>query len=213
MKKLLSIQELQNSPWPNHIAQALGTSLLSVFVHGDCLMEGFSPFVAPWNVSFILKEVSHEIQATLQSLAKEAAKENIHFKYYFTLKEILELSDSFPLEFLHIANRNEVLCGQTPLAGYKPNPNALALQCKRELQGIKLHWRKTLLLAKNEKAVAAATEQLSQALLPTLYGIFYLQTGNYPENKQQVADVYLQKAFLENIEEGLDKLLQKINLK
>lgn len=210
MKKLLSIQELQNSPWPNHIAQALGTSLLSAFVHGDCLMEGFSPFVAPWNISFILKEVSPEIRETLQSLAKEAAKENIHFKYYFTLKEILELNDSFPLEFLHIANRNEVLCGQTPLAGYKPNPNALALQCKRELQGIKLHWRKTLLLAKNEKAVAAATEQLSQALLPTLYGIFYLQTGNYPENKQQVAEAYMQKTFLENIEEGLNKLAEKL---
>lgn len=212
MKKLLSIQELQNSPWPNHIAQALGTSLLSAFVHGDCLMEGFSPFAAPWNISFILQNKDAETIAFLKSLAKEATKENLRFEYYFTLKEILELSDSFPLEFLHIANRNEVLCGQTPLAGYKPNPNALALQCKRELQGIKLHWRKTLLLAKNEKAVAAATEQLSQALLPTLYGIFYLQTGNYPENKQQVTDVYLQKAFFEDIEEGLKKLLQKINL-
>ena len=212
MKKLLSIQELQNSPWPNHIAQALGTSLLSAFVHGNCLMEGFSPFAAPWNISFILKEVSPEIRETLHSLAKKATKENLRFEYYFTLKEILELSDSFPLEFLHIANRNEVLCGQIPLAGYKPNPKALALQCKRELQGIKLHWRKALLLAKNEKAMQAATEQLSQALLPALYGIFYLQTGNYPENKQQVAEAYLQKAFFENIEEGLEKLLQNINL-
>lgn len=213
MKKLLSIQELKNSPWPSRIAQALGTSLLSAFVHGDCLMEGFSPFVAPWNISFILKEVSPEIRETLQSLAKEAAKENIHFKYYFTLKEILELSANFPLEFLHIANRNEVLCGQQPLAGFHPESGVLALQCKRELQGIKLHWRKTLLLAKNEKAVAAATEQLSQALLPVLYGIFYLQTGIYPESKQQVTDAYLQKSFLENIEEGLEVLLQKINLK
>ncbi|MCQ2120203.1 MAG: hypothetical protein MJY78_00030 [Fibrobacter sp.] len=210
MKKLLSIQELKNSPWPNRIAQALGTSLLSAFVHGDCLMEGFSPFVAPWNISFILKEVSPEIQTALHNLAKDAAKENIHFKYYFTLKEILELSANFPLEFLHIANRNEVLCGQTPLAGYKPNPNALALQCKRELQSIKLHWRETQLTAKKEKAVAAATDQLKQALLPVLYGIFHLQTGNYPENKQQVTDAYLQKTFLENIEEGLNKLAEKL---
>lgn len=210
MKKLLSTQELKNSPWPNRIAQALGANLLSAFVHGDCLMEGFSPFVAPWNTSFILKEVSPEIQASLQSLAKEAAKENIHFKYYFTLKEILELNDSFPLEFLHIANRNEVLCGQTPLAGYKPNPNALALQCKRELQGIRLHWREAQLTAKNEKAVAAATEQLTQTLLPVLYGIFYLQTGIYPKNKQQVAEAFLQKAFFEDIEEGLDKLAEKL---
>lgn len=212
MKKLLSIQELQNSLWPKRIADTLGSNLLSAFAHGDCLMEGFSPFVAPWHISFILQEVTPEIQTALHNLAKDAAKENIHFKYYFTLKEILELSANFPLEFLHIANRNEVLCGQTPLAGYKPNPNALALQCKRELQSIKLHWRETQLTAKNEKAVAAATEQLKQALLPVLYGIFHLQTGNYPENKQQVAEAYMQKTFLENIEEGLDNLLQKISL-
>lgn len=210
MKKLLSIQELQNSLWPKRIADTLGSNLLSAFAHGDCLMEGFSPFVAPWNVSFILKEVSPEIQTALHNLAKDAAKENIHFKYYFTLKEILELNDSFPLEFLHIANRNEVLCGQQPLAGFHPESGALALQCKQELQGIKLHWREAQLLAKNAKAMQATTEQLTQTLLPVLYGIFYLQTGNYPENKQQVTDAYLQKTFLENIEEGLNKLAEKL---
>ena len=83
MKKNLSIVELQRSKWPGMLQQALGDNLISAFIHGDCLVEGFNALENPWTVSFILRDNSTASIKPLQGLLNEAKKENIEFRYFF----------------------------------------------------------------------------------------------------------------------------------
>ena len=48
MNKLLNIKELQESKWPSLLQEAFGENLVSAFLHGDCLMEGFDALKSPW---------------------------------------------------------------------------------------------------------------------------------------------------------------------
>src|SRR5690554_7061396 len=48
----------------------------------------------------------------LQGLLKKANKAGLCFALFFTPKDLLNATDSFPLEFLHIANKNHLLYGE-----------------------------------------------------------------------------------------------------
>ena len=54
MKKLLSFQEIKQSLWPGRFSEVFGDNLVSAFLYGDCLEEGFSALENPWTVAFIL---------------------------------------------------------------------------------------------------------------------------------------------------------------
>lgn len=118
MRKILSVAEFQNSEWPKLFQEALGDNLVSAFIHGDCLMEGFSALESPWTVSFILKSNSAQDLLPLQKLTAKAKHENIVFNHIFSRFEIKSSQDVFPLEFLHIKSKNVTLCGETPLADF-----------------------------------------------------------------------------------------------
>jgi hypothetical protein len=186
MNKLLNIDELKASAWPSLLEQAFGENLISAFLHGNCLMEGFDALHLPWTVSFILKDNSPAEIEKLHPLVKRARKENIRFGYFFSPKEIVSALDTFPLEFLHIANRNVSLCGITPLSGFEPHREKLRLQCEHELRGILVHLREGFANTHPGKDMDAFASESIREALPVLYGVFYLQTGHYPESHQQV---------------------------
>ena len=87
MKKNLSIVELQRSKWPGMLQQALGDNLISAFIHGDCLVEGFNALESPWTVSFILRDNS---TASIKPLHKVCT----HTK---SLQSCLTLCDPWPV--------------------------------------------------------------------------------------------------------------------
>ena len=209
MNKLLNIKELQESKWPSLLQEAFGENLVSAFLHGDCLMEGFDALKSPWTASFILKDNSPAQIANIQPLIKQAKKENIMFCYFFNPTEIARSLDTFPLEYLHIANRNAPLCGIQPLAGYIPQRECLRLQCERELRGILVHLRKEFVNAPSGRAKDEFFRSLQEDTFPILYGVYYLETGSYPENHKQILERYpsLDCAdFIETITGIIDKV-------
>ena len=190
MKKILSVAELQNSEWPKLFEEALGDNLVSAFVHGDCLMEGFSALESPWTVSFILKSNSVEDMLPLQKLTAKAKHENIVFNHVFSRFEIKSSQDVFPLEFLHIKSKNVTLCGETPLADFSPNLAELRIECERELRGLLVHLRRAFLYLKEDRNPHGIYVRSQPTLLPLLYGVYFLATGNYPENHDQVYEMF-----------------------
>ena len=186
MNKLLNIDELKASEWPKLLQQTFGDNLVSAFLHGNCLMEGFDALHLPWTVSFILKDNSPAEIEKLHPLVKRARKENIHFGYFFSPREIVSALDTFPLEFLHIANRNVALCGITPFVGFEPHRDKLRLQCERELRGILVHLREGFANTHPGKDMESFASDSIQDALPVLYGVYYIQTGTYPESHEQV---------------------------
>ena len=209
MSKLLSIQEILKSKWPTILQNAFGDNLVSAFLHGSCLMEGFSALRSPWTVSFILQDNAPDRLDRIRGLAKQAQRENIQFRYFFSPVEIVQSLDIFPLEYLHIANRNAPLCGIQPLAGYIPQRECLRLQCERELRGILVHLRKEFVNAPSGRAKDEFFRSLQEDTFPILYGVYYLETGSYPENHKQILERYpsLDCAdFIETITGILDKV-------
>lgn len=190
MKKILSVAELQNSEWPKLFSEALGDNLVSAFVHGDCLMEGFSALESPWTISFILKSNSVEDMLPLQKLTQKAKYENIQFNHVFSRFEIKASQDVFPLEFLHIKSKNVTLCGETPLADFTPNLAELRMECERELRGLLVHLRRAFLYIKEDRNPQGIFVRSATTLLPLLYGVYYLSTGRYPESHEQVYTMF-----------------------
>lgn len=222
MKKNLSIIELQNSSWPQAIKEALGDNLISAFVHGDCLVEGFNAMKTPWTLSFILQDNSSEKIAPLQKLLAKAKKENIEFRYYFTLKEIQTSEDVFPLEFLHIANRNAVIVGQPPLPNYEPSKECLRLECERELRGLLIHLRRAFVYLNEDRNPLGFFVRASSTMLPIMYGVYYLLHHVYPESHQQIFSDYPalqtpissknQALFLESVNNYIATVTKIVNL-
>ena len=201
MKKLLNIQEIKQSPWPSRFTEVFGDNLVSAFLYGDCLEEGFSALEAPWTVAFILKDASAAEVSKLKSWNEKAKREGLDFAYIFSSAEILTSLETFPLEFLEMSRRNQVLCGISPLEGFTPNREALAAQCLREWKAFLFHRR----LDAKPKA-----EEYLQELSPLLSGLYYLKIGTYPESRLQVQSVFPELKSAENRLESLQKVFDQV---
>ena len=202
MKKLLNIQEIKQSPWPGRFTEVFGTNLVSAFLYGDCLEEGFSALDTPWTVAFILKDASATEVNKLKSWSEKARREGLEFTYVFSSAEILSNLETFPLEFLEMSRRNQVLCGISPLEGYSPNREALATQCLREWKAFLFHRR----LDTKPKA-----DEYLQELSPLLSGLYYLKSETYPESRLQILEAFPELRSAENLLESLDKLITQNN--
>ena len=191
MAKILSIQELKKTLWPEWIQETFGENLIAAFLHGDCLMEGFNPFKDFWLISFTLKDNAPEKIEPLQELIKKATKDKIQFGYFFTENFYTTAEDTFPLEFLHIANRNEVLVGNSrPLSDFLPNKKALRLEIERELRGAFVHLHSLFVYKKINRTSLDFFLEAERRLLPILYGVYYLENAVYPESREIVFEKY-----------------------
>ena len=183
MKKLLSVREVENSQWPKIFENTFGDNLISAFISDKCLMEGFDALAKPWTVNFILKDNSSEEVAKILVHGNRARRDNIEFGHFYSPAEIIRTLDTNALEYLHIANRNAPLCGIKPLDGFEPRKEALQSECERKLRNI---------LEQLQKGPAKKVSQKEtfEEILFILYGMFFLQTGTYPETHQQVLDLF-----------------------
>ena len=209
MKKILNIQELGKSKWPATITQTFGDNLVSAFLFGDCLEEGFSALDNPWTVGIILKEASLEEVEKLSPLAPAALRENLVFSHFWSGAEILNSLEEFPLEYLEISSRNVPLCGIAPLEGFAPKKEALSRQCLREWKGFLFHKRASLAAGASERPKKQVAEATLRELTPLLNGIFYATFGKYPESRQQVLETFPQLGTLKN-PQPLAALLQAV---
>ena len=209
MKKILNIQELSQSKWPAVIAQAFGDNLVSAFLFGDCLEEGFSALESPWTVGVILKDASPDEIAKWAPLGNAALRENLVVSHFWSGAEILNSLEDFPLEFLEISSRNIPICGITPLEGYVPKKDALAKQCLREWKGFMFHRRASLAECTSEKTKMQVAKTALQELTPLLNGIFYATFGKYPESRRQVLEAFPLLGTSEN-SQPLAALLQTV---
>ena len=196
MKKLLSIQEIKQSPWPSRFTETFGDNLVSAFLYGDCLEEGFSALESPWTVAFILKDASVAEVHKLKSWSMAAQREGLVFTYVFSSAEILSNLDVFPLEFLEMSHRSQVLCGIPPLEGFTPNREAFTAQCLREWKAFLFHRR-----------ISCTGSSELQEISPLLSGLYYLKNGSYPENRRQVLDAFPELKSAEKLLETLDNLI------
>ncbi len=222
MKKQLSISEIQSSEWPKLLKDTLGDNLVSAFLQGDCLMEGHDAINAPWTISFILKDNSIEKLKKLQELLPKAQKANMEFLYFFTQEEINASGDVFPLEYLHLVNRNQVIVGEQPLSNFTPDMNNLRLECERELRGLMIHLRQAYIYIKEDRNPLAFFVRANATMLPVMYGVHYLLNKTYPNSHEEIYSKYPalrapqsfkdKELFLKNVKLYIETVTKIINI-
>lgn len=190
MAKILSIHELRETMWPEWLQDAFGENLVSAFLHGDCLMEGFNPFKEHWLMSFTLHDDSPGAISQIQGLLRQAEKDKLDFGYFFTQNFYDTAADTFPLELLHISQRNVPIIGESPLSGFVPDRRALRLQCERELRGALIRLTSIFAYRTRKRTSLDFFLEAEKMLLPTLYGIRFLETNEYPSTKDSVYRAY-----------------------
>lgn len=188
-RKILSIQELKDICLPA-FREAFGENLTAAFVHGNSLTTDFSPQKEPWLVSFVLKDNSPQALSALQPYLKNAEKIGVSFGYFFTEQDIKTSEDTFPLEYLHIANQHELLDGSFSLTHFIPQKQALRLECERELRGLLVHLHREFIYMHRKKTPLDFFLYAEHELFPILYGVYFLLLGEYPQSKNQVLEAF-----------------------
>ena len=205
MKTLTTLEQLQ-ALWSPKLQATLGDNLLCAFAHGDCLMPGFDPRTAPWQISFWLRSNQPEHLAPLKPLVEDPAKSGVRFGFFLTPELFQNSQDVFPLEYTHMAHRHGVIHGAFPLETFRPSLTALRLELEREWRGLLIHMRREFLyaLATPKRFEPFFTLSL-QSAMPLLYGSAYLFTQKYPATHGQALESLepkapgIQKTFSEPI--------------
>ena len=116
-------------------------NLESVILYGSAVGTDFSKEYSDYNVIVILKDVSPGNLSAIGKLVRKWVRHGNPPPHFFDLKHIEQSRDVFPLEFIDIADRHEVLFGTDPFKNIKIDSVNLRHQCESELKGKVLHLR------------------------------------------------------------------------
>lgn len=223
MKKVITLQDLVKSPWGERFSSHFGGNLISAFLHGNCLYEGFDALHESFQVSFILKRATPGELSSANRMLREMKKDNLHVGYFFTDEFVRNRAEDYPLEFLHLSQKNVPLFGPAPLPGFFPDEAKLREECKRELEN-----RRTHLIREFTRIQAGISPMdffigATSEIFPILYGIYFAQKKSYPRSRESLLESFpefrLQEPaldFKQNVEradalfEAIDKWIQDL---
>jgi predicted nucleotidyltransferase len=113
----------------------------SVILYGSAVGGDFSKEYSDYNLIVILKDPSPTRLAQTGPLVRKWVKKGNPAPHFFDPQHIEKSRDVFPLEFIDIADRHEVLFGTDPFKDMKINRANLRHQCESELKGKLLYLR------------------------------------------------------------------------
>ncbi len=130
---------------PHEFAHKLETvcegNLESVILYGSAVGTDFSKEYSDYNLIVILKDPSPVNLSKIGGLVHKWTKYGNPAPHIFDPKHIEQSRDVFPLEFIDIADRHELLFGNDPFKNIKIDHTNLRHQCESELKGKLLHLR------------------------------------------------------------------------
>lgn len=190
MKKMWTLQDIVNSSWGETFKETWGENLTSAFLHGNCLYEGFDAVHSPWQISVFLKTVDAKSLSLVHKLTRKMSADNLKFGFFLSEEFVRKNQTNYPLEFLHISQKNVPIFGEAPLQNFTPDEASLRNECRRELCG-----RKLQLLREFTRIQAGISPmdffiEAHDEILPVLYGVYFVRKGCYPQNRDEVLELF-----------------------
>lgn len=133
--------EAQVAAFRDEMAAHWGAALSSIVLYGSAVRDDYVPGRSDLNFLVLASELPPQKLVALQSRAKTWAKERIATPVFMRTANVPLALDSYPLEFLSMKNAYRVVQGADPIAQLDFAPEAVRLQCERELRGNLLHLR------------------------------------------------------------------------
>ncbi|MEP7212430.1 MAG: hypothetical protein ABI791_05110 [Acidobacteriota bacterium] len=139
-----------------------GKNLASVILYGSAAAGDFVPQLSDYNVLVALNEITPQDLRDAHPTAREWQKMGHPVPVYFTVSELQNAADVFPIEFHQMEAARQVLYGSDVLAGLKITDGALRHQAEYELRS------KLLQLRRSYIAVSGSVEGLSRLMSQSL---------------------------------------------
>lgn len=141
---------------------AHGENLASVVLYGSAATGEFTPYKSDYNLLIALKQITPRDLRNAQPPLREWKRLGHPVPTYFTVTELRDAADVFPIEFHQMEKARLVLYGTDPLAGLKISDANLRHQTEYELRSKLLQLRRLYIPA------SVSTEKLQDLMCDSL---------------------------------------------
>lgn len=136
------------------VTKAFGQDCISVLVYGSAAVDDFEPGKSDINILIVLNEVDLDAVDKARKVVKGLRKYNVSTPLMMTPEHITSSADVFPIEFLEIKEKHQVLFGEDSFANLEIHNDNLRHECEHELKGRILRMRQSYLeIGDNLKAL------------------------------------------------------------
>jgi hypothetical protein len=139
-----------------------GENLASVVLYGSAAMGDEMAQGAGYNVLVALHHITPEDLRLAQAPIREWQRLDQPLPVYFTLAELNDAADVFPIEFYQMERARKVLYGQDPFEFVELSPENLRHQTEYELRGKLIQLRRSYIPA------SVSVEKLSALMIESL---------------------------------------------
>jgi predicted nucleotidyltransferase len=173
---------------------AHGDNLASVVLYGSAATGEFTPYKSDYNLLIALKQITPRDLRNAQPPLREWKRLGHPLPTYFTVTELRDAADVFPIEFHQMEKARLVLYGTDPLEGLKISDANLRHQTEYELRSKLLQLRRLYIPA--SVSVEKLQELMSDSLgsFAVLFrAVLLMQNFEPPMTKPDVVRMTVQK--------------------
>lgn len=125
----------------HELEKVYGEELKAVVLYGSAAGGDFSKKYSDVNLFCVVANPTAGSLAKANRLVRKWVRRGNSPPHFFGPEHIERSLDVFPIEFLDMQERHQVLLGHDPLAGVTIDPKNLRHQCESELKGKLIHLR------------------------------------------------------------------------
>jgi len=164
-------------------------NLESVILYGSAVGGDFSKEYSDYNLIVILKDSSPDNLSKVGKLVRKWVRQGNPVPHFFDPRHIEVSRDVFPLEFIDIADRHDVLFGTDPFKGIQIDRSNLRHQCESELKGKLLHLRAMYTMTCHKpRRVAQMMLRSFPGFVAVFRGIAHLVGPTPPKDTRQMIE-------------------------
>ena len=175
-----------------------GSNLAAIVLYGSAAAGDFIPKHSDYNILIALKKITPADLRNAHACVREWHRMGHPVPVYFTVSELQNAADVFPIEFHQMAKAHKVLYGNDVLAGLEVSNEFLRHQTEYEL-------RSKLILLRRQYIPASATENGLKTLMAeslasfsTLFGAVLMLVGvEPPKVKREITALAVERLQLD----------------
>lgn len=163
---------------------AHGKNLASVILYGSAAAGDFIPKQSDYNILIALDRITPQDLRDAHATIREWHKMGHPVPVYFTVSELQNAADVFPIEFLQMETARKVLYGTDVLSRLNITDNSLRHQTEYELRSKLIQLRRSYIAASG--SVEGLTRLMSQSLssFAALFRAVLILHGLQPPQKK-----------------------------
>lgn len=157
-----------------------GGNLAAVILYGSAAAGDFVPNRSDYNILVALEKIGPEDLRKSHACVREWARLGNPVPVYFTVSELQNAADVFPIEFHQMSKAHKVLYGRDVLAGLEISDKFLRHQAEFELRSKLIQLRRQYIPASG--SVEGLTRLMSESLasFAVLFGAVLILRGVKP---------------------------------